>query len=148
VSQVVDAPASAVWHQLADIARHVEWMGDAESIRFDSDQRTGVGTRFLCVTRVGPLRTVDRMEVTSWRDGREIGVRHQGVVKGEGRFTVDPSGPGGGTVVTWTERLRFAWYLGGSITALVARPVLRRIWRGNLRRLAARVDLNRPSEPG
>lgn len=140
MSQVVDAPVSAVWHDLADIARHVEWMGDAESIRFVGEQRAGVGTRFDCVTRVGPLRTVDRMEVTGWRDGREIGVRHEGLVKGEGRFALDPVEPDGGTKVTWTEELRFAWYLGGWVTVLLARPVLRRIWRGNLRRLAARVE--------
>jgi carbon monoxide dehydrogenase subunit G len=145
VSQVVDAPPSAVWRELADVARHVDWMADAESIRFASDQRTGVGTRFDCVTRVGPLRTVDRMEVTDWREGHEIAVRHQGLVRGEGRFTIEAAKVEAerrteGTVVGWTERIRFPWYLGGPVTGLLAAPVLRRIWRANLRRLAAQVE--------
>jgi hypothetical protein len=137
VRAVIDAPPGVVWSELSDIASHVEWMADAVAIRFTSDRHQGVGTTFDCVTRVGPLRTVDRMAVTSWVDGREIGVRHEGLVTGEGRFTLRRARRGG-TRISWSERLRFPWYVGGPITAVLAKPVLRRIWRGNLRRLAAR----------
>jgi uncharacterized protein YndB with AHSA1/START domain len=140
LSQTIDASPAAVWDELADLRRHVDWMGDAESIRFIGDQRTGVGTHFECVTRIGPLRTVDRMEVTGWREGQEIAVRHAGLVRGEGRFTLRSEDPRGGSVVVWTEQLRFPWYLGGGITGWLAAPVLRRIWRANLRRLADLVD--------
>jgi carbon monoxide dehydrogenase subunit G len=135
----IEASPAAVWAELSDIASHVEWMADAVEIRFTGDRRRGVGTTFDCVTKVGPLRTVDRMAVTSWVEGREIGVRHEGLVTGEGRFTLEEVG-GDRTAVSWSEQLRFPWYLGGPVTALVARPVLRRIWRGNLRRLAARCE--------
>jgi hypothetical protein len=143
VRAVVDAPPAVVWAELADIASHVTWMADAVEIRFTGDHREGVGTTFDCVTRVGPLRTVDRMAVTSWVAGREIGVRHEGLVTGDGRFTLERTDRGQAdrgeqTVVAWSERLRFPWYVGGPVTALLAEPVLRRIWRGNLRRLAAR----------
>jgi hypothetical protein len=129
-----------VWDELSDIASHVHWMADAAS-----DRHRGVGTTFDCVTKVGPLRTVDRMAVTSWRDGHEIGVRHEGLVTGDGRLTLEPAGPDlsdppDRSAVSWSERLRFPWYLGGPITALLAKPVLRHIWRGNLRRLAARCE--------
>ena len=140
MSTLVDAPPTAVWRELADIANHVEWMADAESIEFTSEQRRGVGTTFDCATRIGPLRTVDRMEVTRWDDGREMGVRHVGLVRGEGVFTLRPAGDdGGSTRLDWTERLRFPWYLGGPVAGFVAGPVLRHIWRDNLRRLAARA---------
>lgn len=135
----VKAPPATVWRELADIARHVEWMADAESIEFTTDQRRGVGTTFDCETKVGPLRTRDRMEVTRWTEGRELGVRHSGIVTGEGVFRLRSRRRGRRTQLDWTERLRFPWYLGGPVTAFVARPVLRRIWRGNLRRLAERV---------
>lgn len=137
VRATVDAMPAVVWGELAEVPRHVEWMADAVAIRFLGDLRRGVGTTFECETRVGPLRTVDRMEITRWIDGHEIGVRHTGLVTGEGVFQLTPVDDADDrTHVTWTENLTFPWYLGGPITALVARPVLRHIWQGNLRRLA------------
>ncbi|HYZ98719.1 MAG TPA: SRPBCC family protein [Acidimicrobiales bacterium] len=136
VQTVIDAPRAAVWGRLADITDHVNWMADARSLRFTGDRRSGVGTTFECETRVGPLRTTDAMEVTEWRPRRSLGVRHVGLVTGTGRFVLRRA-RGGRTRVTWDERLRFPWWLGGPVTGLLAAPVLRRIWRGNLRRLAA-----------
>jgi hypothetical protein len=137
---VVEAAPAAVWGELQDIARHAEWMADADTITFTSEQHRGVGTTFDCVTRVGPLRTVDRMEVTRWVDGTELGVRHVGIVRGEGVFALAPLDDGRRTRVGWTEDLRFPWHLGGPVGAVLARPVLRRIWRANLRRFAALVE--------
>jgi hypothetical protein len=111
-------------------------MADAESIRFTSKGRRGVGTTFECVTRVGPLALTDVMEVTSWATGREMGVRHTGVVTGEGRFTLRRA-RGGRTRFTWEERLVFPWWLGGRLGGVVGAQVLKRIWKGNLRRLRA-----------
>jgi hypothetical protein len=128
-----------VWARLADIADHVQWMADARAIRFTGEHRSGVGTTFECETRVGPLRTIDVMEVTEWRRGRCLGVRHTGVVSGAGRFVLR-RGRRGRTRITWDERLRFPWWLGGPAVGLVAAPVLRLVWRGNLRRLASLVE--------
>ena len=72
------------------IERHVDWMADAESITFTSTTQRGVGTRFDCLTRVGPFRTTDRMTVTEWEPGRAMGIEHRGVVTGRGRFTLAP----------------------------------------------------------
>ena len=46
------------------------------------------------------------MEITEWRPGRAMGVRHVGLVTGTGRFTLRKA-RGGRTRFTWTERLRF-----------------------------------------
>jgi hypothetical protein len=125
-----------VWRSVADLASHVEWMADAEAIRFTSARRSGVGTTMEVETRVGPLRLTDVLEVTEWRPGRAIGVRHTGVVGGTGRFTLRRSRARlRSTRFTWEEELVFPAWLGGPLGALVAAPVLRRIWRGNLRRL-------------
>jgi hypothetical protein len=142
VRATIDAPPGAVWARLADIADHVEWMADARAIRFTGDRRSGVGTTFECETRIGPLTTTDVMEVTEWHDGRSLGVRHTGVVSGAGRFVLGGGRPGS-TSVTWDERLHFPWWLGGPVAGLAAAPVLRLVWRGNLRRLASLVE-NRP----
>lgn len=139
VRTTLDAPPEAVWADLADIARHVDWMRDAVAIRFVSDRSAGVGTRFECDTKVGPFRMTDVMEVTRWDPGRAMGVRHVGLVTGEGTFTLRRA-RGGRTRFTWTERLRFPKRLGGPIGAFAAKPVFRWIWKRNLSALALRFE--------
>lgn len=84
-------------------------------------------------TVVGPFRTTDVMEVIGWEEGRSIEVAHVGLVKGKG--TLELGAEGLGSRVTWDETLRFPWWLGGWVAASLATPVLRSVWRGNLRRL-------------
>jgi uncharacterized protein YndB with AHSA1/START domain len=139
---VIDARPEQVWAAVRDIASHPTWMRDAVAIRFRTDQRDGIGTVFDCDTRVGPLRMTDRMEVTEWDEGRVMGIAHQGVVTGRGRFTLDDV-EAGRTRFTWDEELRFPWWAGGAVTARLARPVLQGIWRANLRRLKAVVEAGR-----
>lgn len=131
-----DATRSVVWDELRHIDRHVEWMLDAVSITFATDQREGVGTSFRCRTKIGPLVTNDEMTITEWVDGSVMRVRHEGVITGEGQFTLHDVD--GGTTIRWTEQLVFPWWALGPIGAFVASPILRAMWRGNLKRLAAR----------
>ena len=128
-----------MWRTIEPIASHVEWMEDAVSIRFTSTRRSGVGTTFDCETRVGPFHLVDKMEITRWRPGRSMGVRHVGLVTGSGRFTLRPTARGG-TRFTWKEQLHFPWWLGGPFGAAVGGEVLRLIWKRNLRNLKALVE--------
>lgn len=139
VDTVIDAPPEAVWDAVADIGTHVEWMADAEAIRFTSERRRGVGTTFDCDTKVGPLRLTDRMEVTEWDDGRTMGIRHVGLVTGVGAFHLSPDGTDR-TRFTWDETLRFPWWMGGPVGGLVGAVLLRRIWTGNLRRLKEKIE--------
>ena len=67
-----------------------------------------------------------------------MGVRHRGLVTGTGRFVLRRRGRRR-TRLTWDETLRFPWWLGGALGGLVGGPVLKLVWRGNLRRFAARV---------
>ncbi len=130
VSVVIDAPLARVWEAAADLGSHSEWMADAESISFETDSRSGLGTRMRVATKVGPLRTNDLMEVVEWQEGRSIGVRHSGLITGQGRFVLSPVA--GGTQFSWAERLTFPWWLGGPLTASLARPILRWVWHRNL----------------
>ena len=141
VETTIAASPEAVWAHLEDLASHVEWMADAVAIDFLTPQRHGAGVRFACRTRVGPLSTTDLMEITEWSPPSRMGVRHTGAVSGEGRFELTAEGPAGGsTRMVWLEVLRLPWWLGGPLGALPARPVLRRVWRGNLARLKSRVE--------
>jgi hypothetical protein len=141
VSADFDAAPSSVWRVLEPIERHVDWMADAKAITFVTSQRRGVGTRFTCVTAIGPLRVDDHMEVTEWEPERAMGVRHDGLVSGTGRFELVPLDDGRRTRFSWREELRFPWWLGGRLAAaLGGAAVLRRVWRGNLSRLRRLVE--------
>lgn len=131
-------PIDEVWDDLRQLEQHVEWMADAERMDFLSESTRGVGVAMAVRTRVGPFVTTDVIEVREWDELRRIGVSHRGLVSGTGAFLLSPTKRG--TRFVWDEDLTFPWYLGGGVTAQLARPVLRHIWRGNLRRFAARFD--------
>ncbi len=139
VSVVIHAPPRRVWSAVEDIGSHVEWMQDAAAIRFTSSRRSGVGTTFECLTRVGPFRLTDEMVVTEWKPRRAMGIRHTGLVTGTGRFTLRRQ-LGSGTRFAWDERLVFPWWMGGPLGGAVGSLVLRRIWKHNLANLRRRVE--------
>jgi Polyketide cyclase / dehydrase and lipid transport len=139
VGITIEATPEVTWRAVEPIERHVDWMVDAESIRFTGPQTRGVGTSFDCVTKVGPIRLTDRMTVIEWEPGRRMGIEHHGLVTGRGRFSLRRS-RGGRTRFTWNERLTFPWWMGGRVGALAAKPVLRAIWSRNLRRLKTIVE--------
>lgn len=140
VSTVLDAPPEQVWAAVEDIGSHVDWMEDAVAIHFTSERTSGAGTTFDCETKVGPFRLTDRMEITEWAPRRAMGVRHVGLVTGSGVFRLQPKAKGRRTKFVWTERLRFPWWMGGPLGAVAAKPVLRHVWRKNLRNLKAVVE--------
>jgi hypothetical protein len=139
VSTVIDRDPAAVWETVGRIDRHVDWMLDAESITFTSPTRSGTGTTFDCVTKVGPFRLVDKMEITEWEPAAVMGVRHFGVVTGSGRFTL-AAVDAGRTRFTWDETLRFPWWMGGPIGGVVGDRLMKVVWRRNLARLKRQVE--------
>ena len=138
VAADVAASPQQLWAYISDMSTHAEWMHDAESIQFVSEARSGVGTQFDVGTKVGPLRTTDRMTVTEWVENEAIGVKHEGIVTGIGRFTLD--GIGERTTFRWTEEihlpLRFGWRVG----EILAKPILTAVWKRNLAELKQRVE--------
>jgi hypothetical protein len=122
----IDATAEQIWRVLEPIERHVDWMADAESITFTTEQTRGKGTEFDCATKIGPIRLVDHMIVTDWDPPHRMGIEHHGLVRGRGCFAIANGR------FTWTEDLQFPWW--------ISTPVLRRIWRRNLLRLKQAVE--------
>lgn len=142
VSTVIDVPPAQVWDEVRHIDRHVDWMADAAAITFTSRRRSGVGTTFDCLTKVGPIRLIDKMEITEWHDGKLMGVRHAGLVTGTGHFTLTKA-RGGRTRFTWDERLVFPWWMGGPVGGIFGGRIMRRIWKKNLRVLKDVVETGR-----
>ncbi len=141
VSVDIAATPQRVWQVVEPVERHVDWMHDAVAITFTGEQTRGVGTAFVCDTKVGPFRLADRMEITEWEPAQVMGVRHAGMVKGVGRFTLIPLADGEHTRFTWEETLHFPWWMGGPVGAFVGgKIVLAAIWRRNLRGLKRLVE--------
>ena len=138
VTVEIEAPRDFVWARLSDLSSHSEWMSDAASVSFLTERRRGQGVRMRVPTRVGIFRITDLMEIDEWVEGRRIGVLHLGPVGGWGRFELSDLPPR--CRLTWTEHLRFPWYLGGVLAERLSRPVLRRIFRANLTRFQDRVE--------
>ncbi|MGI9643057.1 MAG: SRPBCC family protein [Acidimicrobiia bacterium] len=136
VSVPIPGSPTEVWRDLADLSSHAEWMADAEAVEIVSEPTSGVGTVMWVPTRIGPLSTEDWIIVTGWVEGERIDVVHVGLVTGAGSIIIDSDGDS--TVVRWDEELSLPLYFGGSLGEVVAKPVLTALWRGNLRRLAAR----------
>ena len=137
----LEASPQHVWKVVEPVERHVDWMADAVAIRFVNDQTRGVGTTFLCDTKVGPIKLTDRMEITEWIPEKVMGVRHVGVVTGTGRFTLTPIASGTRTRFVWAEELKFPWWLGGRLGELVGgKLVMGLIWKRNLRELKKIVE--------
>jgi len=141
VTVEIDAPVERVWAAVEPIERHVEWMHDAVAIRFQGEQKRGVGTTFLCDTKVGPIKLVDRMEITEWMPRSRVGVRHSGVVTGTGSFVMTPIDLDRRTRFVWTEELHFPWWLGGLIGERIGGNLaMKAIWRRNLRGLKRLIE--------
>lgn len=146
VAVELDATPEHTWSVVEPIERHVEWMADAVAIRFETEQTRGEGTRFLCDTKVGPIRLTDRMSITEWEPPWVMGVHHTGIVTGTGRFTLVPIAGGTRTLFTWSEQLRFPWFLGGRLGELIGGSVvMKAIWRRNLRELKRLVESSAPT---
>lgn len=141
VSIEIDATPAQVWDVVEPVEHHTDWMHDAVAIRFTSEQTRGTGTEFLCDTKVGPFKLVDRMEITEWVPAEVMGVRHTGMVTGSGRFTLEPIDFGRRTRFTWQEQLTFPWWMGGPLGAFIGGKVaLGPIWRRNLKNLRRIVE--------
>ena len=102
----IAAPPDDVWTPSSASSRHTEWMLDAERITFRSEQHSGVGAEFDCLTRVGPLRTTDHFVVTRWEPGVVMGIEHRGAVTGVGEFRLRPLAGGDATDFCWEETAR------------------------------------------
>jgi uncharacterized protein YndB with AHSA1/START domain len=139
VGITIDAPPQSVWDVVEAIENHTDWMADARRITFVSSHHRGVGTEFDCLTRVGPFRTTDRMTITEWEPGHAMGIEHHGMVTGRGRFTINGRRHDR-TRFRWSERLTFPWWMGGLVGERLAKPVLRAVWKRNLRRLQRIVE--------
>jgi hypothetical protein len=134
----INADRERIWHELSDIAHHVDWMDDAKAIRFIGDQIRGVGTTFECKTRIAFITNTDVLRVTDWVEGHSLTIEHVGSVTGSGRIEVTDAGDR--CAVSWYEQLTFPWFLGGVIGEQIARYFFTRVWKRDLTQLKTKCE--------
>ena len=114
VETTINAPLNKVWDEVSQINNHSNWMKDAVKIDFESELRSGIGTKIKVLTKIGPFKLYDYMTFTKWEENKTIGVDHVGIVTGKGEMQfrkIDEYT----TNFKWTETLKFPIYLGGPI---------------------------------
>ena len=123
VSTIINAPLKTVWNEVSRLENHTNWMNDAEKIDFLSDNSSGIGAKMKVLTVVGPIKLYDYMTVTEWVEE-----------KTKGKFILEEI-DNNNTKFNWEETLKFPIYLGGFIGEFFGAPVLKLIWRKNLKNL-------------
>jgi hypothetical protein len=130
---------AAAWDALVRWEDQARWLRDADSVRVLTDRRDGVGTIVAVRTRIlnVPLFT-ERLEVVAWEPPRRLVVRHRGVVRGHGTWSLeaDPAG----TRFAWVEDLGLPVPVLGELALWVYRPFMVRLMRGGLADLRALLD--------
>ena len=134
VSTIINAPLKTVWNEVSRLENHTNWMNDAEKIDFLSENNTGIGTEMKVLTKIGPIKLYDYMTVTDWVVEKTIAVDHIGIVTGKGEFKLEEIDEIN-TKFNWEETLKFPIYLGGIIGEFFGAPILKLIWRKNLKNL-------------
>ena len=134
VSTTINAPIKTVWNEVSRLEEHTNWMNDAEKIDFLSENNSGVGTKMKVLTKVGPIKLYDYMTVTEWINEEIIAVDHTGIVSGKGKFRLEEVDENS-TKFNWEETLKFPLYLGGIIGEFFGAPILKLIWKKNLKNL-------------
>ena len=134
VSTSISKSIEEVWKEVSILKNHTNWMKDAVSIEFLNEKSEGLGTKMKVLTKIGPIKLFDYMTVTEWIEKKSIGVEHIGIITGEGKFTLNEISKNE-TEFCWKETLKFPFYLAGPIGEVFGSPILKIIWKNNLKGL-------------
>jgi uncharacterized membrane protein len=131
-------PAEDVWPYLVDWERLDRWMREARSFRVISEAREGVGVEAEATIRIAGITTRDRVRVIRWERARILEIAHLGWVKGTGFMELSPIAQG--CALYWRERLVPPWGFAGLLGMRILRPMMRRIFQGDLEKLRRLVE--------
>jgi Polyketide cyclase / dehydrase and lipid transport len=131
--------AEVVWRLITDWEHQDDWMLEASDFVVTGTQREGVGVEAEATVSIGGIRTRDRVRVSGWDPPRRLEMEHGGWVQGLGVIRLTPVGHGA-CRLDWREELQ-APSLGllGTVGLTAFRPLMRRIFRRDLRVLRGLV---------
>lgn len=136
--RTLPGPPEVVWRLITDWEHQGDWMLEARDFVITSAHREGVGVQGEATVSIGGITTRDTVRVTGWKPGRRLAIEHIGWVSGEAEMLLAPL-PDGSTHLYWREQLRPPWGFLGLIGLTIFKPLMRRIFRQDLRVLAGLV---------
>jgi carbon monoxide dehydrogenase subunit G len=141
VADTMPGPPEVVWALITDWEHQDDWMLEASGFEVTSSHREGVGVEARATVRISGIRTRDSVRVSMWEPPRVLVIDHLGWVKGSGEIQMAPIREG--TRMRWRETLFAPKALGpfGRLGLRMAAPLLRRIFRRDLRVLQSLVRL-------
>ena len=139
VLDTMPGPPEVVWALITDWEHQSDWMLEASDFEVTSEYREGVGVEARATVRIAGIRTRDTVRVSMWEPPRLLVIDHLGWVKGSGDIQLAPVSEG--TRIRWRETLFAPKKLGpiGRVGLAVLAPVMRRIFRRDLRVLRGLV---------
>ncbi len=132
-------PADVVWSLITDWEHQDDWMLEASDFEVIGEQREGVGVEARATVRIAGIKTRDTIRVSMWEPPRILVIDHLGWVKGAGEIQLQPVSEG--TRMRWRETLYAPRVLGpvGRLGLRLGAPLMRRIFRRDLRVLRSLV---------
>lgn len=127
----LDGPPELVWDLLTAWERQPEWMLEMSDVVVTSEHRAGLGVEALATVKVGGISTRDVVRVDVWDPPRQLGLVHEGWVRGRGDMRLQPL-PNARTRLDWTEVLFPPWGFAGAVGLRFFKPLLARTFRRDL----------------
>jgi hypothetical protein len=103
-----------------------------------SEQREGIGVEAEATVKIGGITTRDRVRVVGWEPGHRLAIEHLGWVSGRGEIFLTPLDENR-THVFWREQLDPPIGVLGALGMTTMKPMMYRIFKKDLRVLAALV---------
>ena len=139
LSITINKDIQSVWDSVKDINSHIDWMQDADTIELISGSQNEIGSKYLCKTKVGFLKTNDIFEIIKYSEPNLIKIYHTGNVSGLGYFKLNELDEDQ-TEFILEEDLVFPLYMGSIIGKKIAMLILHRIWNKNLLNLKSSIE--------
>ena len=142
-SIVISAPPKLVWDYVTEPSNYLHFMSGVTRWEVAGEQRTGLGTRYRMLIRVGSAEVGGLIEVVEWDEQRDMAWSSVLGVDQRGRWRLRELDDGRTRV-----ELRFAYGVAGAgipgwIAELVAAPQLGDHLRRSLRQLKRQVEHER-----
>jgi hypothetical protein len=137
VADLMPGAREIVWDLITDWEHQDDWMLEASDFLVTSEHREGVGVEALATIRIGGIRTRDRVRVSVWEPPERLVIEHVGWVRGRGDIRLTAADLD--TRIVWLETLQAPLGIVGHLGLWLFAPLMRRIFRRDLRVLRGLV---------